>query len=364
MTVASTSVQPAPTPSSLRTVLAERGDALSRMRWVARRYVAWLVPLLLNCVTVAVLATADHRGEQAYHAEALVVATELKVPPEQLPRLGQSTFSAPTVSVKVAARVQRIPDLGSLIPQHVTMDPVPGSIVFRVGARAEDARSAALLANTAADVFVEELQRAGAGVGRFAVQSRAPEPHETAKPALSFPKALAVALFAGMLLATGLVGALLRLRRPVLQPSEVTEVTGVPVIGILPVTRRLLSGHTDSAAEELMRSRQVEALGRRLTRLGVDSVVLHGDERSLPVSRLIAVALGRTCPGAVVVVAQDAGSVDPHGTWLLVVPEGTAGPRLLALLRAAEGPVAGAVFLDPDGRPARSGRSAPAEVSS
>lgn len=362
MTVPTTSVRSV--PQRARTLPAEQGDALSRMVWIARRYAAWLVPLLVNCVTVAVLATGEYRGEHSYRAEALVVASELRVPPAQMPRFGASIFSRPTVSAKVAARVQRIPDLGSLIPEHVSMDPVPGSVVFRVAARADDGRSAALLANTAADVFAEELNRAGTGVGRFAVQTRATEPPETAPPPLSFPKALVLALVSGLILAAGAVAALLRVRRPLLRPSEVSDALGAAVLAVLPLSRRLLYGRADPAGvQQLATSREVAVLARRLARLDGEAVVLQCDEQLLPATRAVADALGRQ-GGPRVLVAHDVAAVHPGWPWVVAVAEGTPRRTLDAVVASVEGRLGGAVFLRPGRRPARSGAPAQEVITS
>ena len=68
-----------------------------------------------------------------------------------------------------------------LVPDQVSVVTGPDSITMVVQFRDADPGTAAHLADLAANAFAAELNRAGAGVGLFAVQSTASHPHRPAR---------------------------------------------------------------------------------------------------------------------------------------------------------------------------------------
>lgn len=322
--VASRPMDEAHSPGAHRGV---RADAISRLGWGARHWAAVLVPLLVNCLTVALLVTADERRDDSYRAEALIVASQLEVPHRHLARLGQTVFASPTLAAKVYTRLQLAPDFGSLIPEHITMKPVPNSIVYVVQARAADPEWAILMANTAADAFVEELNRVGDGVGTFRVQTRAAEPLAQSVAPLSLPVALGVALVAGALLLVSLLALLLRWRRPLLTAAEVSDIVDAPVIAAPAVPRSFLAGRRDpEKLDRLSRSPGFAVLAAALGRVADPAVVLTGNSETLELRRTLAQMLNarHEVRRLRVLIHEDA-----------TVPELATTPRVLVVTKGA-----------------------------
>jgi capsular polysaccharide biosynthesis protein len=138
-------------------------------RWKPRHRLA---VLLLVAAVLQPLALLLLRDRPHAEAEALVITQRLDMSLKALPRYGQAVFGDGQVAEAVAAQVG---DAGpeEVVPDRVALKVEPDSIVMRVVGRAEDPQQAADIANAAAAVFVEDLNRPGVGVGAFAVQSSA-----------------------------------------------------------------------------------------------------------------------------------------------------------------------------------------------
>lgn len=278
-----------------------REDAAARLWWGIRHY-AWLVVVVLvTFVVLAAKTSADFTDDtEGFRATALVVATELQIKVEQLPRFASTLFEAGTVARETAARadVDVAPD--GLIPERVTVEPIEGTILVRVAAVDRDPAVAARLANAAAAVLVEQLNAPGPGVGVFEVQERAVAPR-TAEEATSPAFAVVLGLLAGVAFAAGTVGLVLVLRRPVLSAAEAVDSTGAPLLGVLPLPHRREVAPQDVPG--------VAALVSRLYPTRHETVVLvsvRGDRtQRARVGRLVARALARQGPVHYVAVEGD-----------------------------------------------------------
>jgi hypothetical protein len=178
-------------------------------------------------------------GAPVYQADALVVARQLAVSPGVLPDLAQNVFADGAVASAVAKDPAVHGDISSLIPDRISLVAGQDSIALDVQAFDADPVTAARLANLAAAAFVDELNRAAAGNGQFAVQSPAVVP-TVPLDRLSPAVWAAAGAAAGLLLGLGIVVLLAALRRPVLTPDDVEQATGAPLLGTvrLPVLRR------------------------------------------------------------------------------------------------------------------------------
>lgn len=213
------------TPDHGRTVL-----------WCLRHY-AWLV---LACVLVgAGVPLIIGSQTQQYQADALVVARQLSVNPSVLPDLAQNVFSDGAVAAKVATDPSVHGVTTGLIPDRVSVVAGQDSIALDVQAQDPDPATAARLANLAAAAFVAELNRAGSGIGVFAVQSQASPP---VVPVSTLAPTLLAAIGGGVgvVVGLGLVALFGSLRRPIVAAWQVEAALGVPLLGTvrLPVGRR------------------------------------------------------------------------------------------------------------------------------
>lgn len=202
-----------------------------RLTWYVRHY-AWLVVACVLALAAAPLLLGT--GESRYQAETLVVAQQLTANQEVLPQLAESVFAGGAVESAVAA--DPAVEGGDLIPERLSVVTAEDSIAIVVQARDLDPTVAARLANLAAEAYVEELNRGGAGVGTFAVQAPAvvpAEPMSTMSPVL---RAAAGAL-GGLILGCGLVALVRTIRRPVLDFQDVEEAAGAPLLGIVELPR-------------------------------------------------------------------------------------------------------------------------------
>jgi capsular polysaccharide biosynthesis protein len=340
-------------------------DAIGVLRWGLRRYRALVVVCLLLGVVLAPLAVVQ-RGT-VVEAEALVIAQRLDMSLTALPRYGQAVFNNGDVARAVATKFGDLGGFEDVVPDRVYVVAEQDSIVFRVIGMDVDPEAAAAIANTAADTFVQALNTAGAGVGTFALQSRAQPPtSEGGNSGLLL--AVPVGLVAGLLLGLAVVSVLLVIRRPVIDGPDAEETTGVPVLGtvtiprtrggvtarpqefagLIPVCRRLLALPTPTL---IMVSRRREERVRKQLSLALTSV-LGGvrDIRFIGSSELQDVVAGQRAaaastqvqpPAAVAPEADSLTLVDssepldlvqpPHSTaTVLVVPEGIGSTALRA----------------------------------
>jgi hypothetical protein len=156
-----------------------------------------------------------------------------------LPDLAQNVFADGAVASAVAKDPAVHGAIAGLIPDRISLVAGQDSIALDVQAFDADPVTAARLANLAAAAFVDELNRAAAGNGQFALQSAAVVPTvplDQLSPALW----AAAGAVAGLLLGLGIIALLALLRRPVLTPDDVDSATGAPLLGTvrLPVLRR------------------------------------------------------------------------------------------------------------------------------
>jgi hypothetical protein len=201
----------------------------SKLVWALRTY-AWIVVLcgLLFAAGVLVVAPVT----PTYQSTAIVVAREIAVEREVLPRLGAAVFASGAVTAAVAADPAVAGDVEGLIPDRLSVVAAEDSVVFVVQARDPSPTDAARLANLAAAAFVADLNRGGAGVGEFALQAEAVVPNR-AMPVLGTAQRAALGAAAGIVLGMGVVALLAAFRRPVLTADDVEDAAGVPMLGSL-----------------------------------------------------------------------------------------------------------------------------------
>jgi hypothetical protein len=198
------------------------------LRWSLRRL--WPVALCLLLIGVLAGFTASQvRNDGKYQATALVVARQLTLKQEQLPRLGEAIFASGAVARRVAADqgLRRSPE--SMIPGVIDLNPLTDTVVFQVFGYGSTRGQSVRIANSAADAFVKELNKPGPFIGSFAVQAYSNSDVKAPTTRIS-PIA---ALFGGGLL--GLVAAVCFLygyaavRRPVLDVEGVLVHVDAPV---------------------------------------------------------------------------------------------------------------------------------------
>lgn len=325
---------------------AAQVDALNRIVWVARSYAFLVIPLLLIILAVAHLAAADDREGTRYRASALVVAAQTDLHRSELPRLGQAVFAGPLVSARVHSRLG-VTDDPPLIPRHISMDPVPRSVVFHVEARAGDPGSAVAMANVAADVFVEEINRAARGAGTFLVQVRAEEPTARAQEAVAAPLRVLMTMTTAGILAIGGLALLTHVRRPLLMPAEASGVVGAPVLATFDLQSPMFKGHLrDLTPGPPADDRRINALVRTLARIDADTIVLEGNRASVDQRRALAdVLTSATGPAGISIVADKAPNGRRAPVTLVVIREGTPAHQVTASLNASSRKVVGVVFL-------------------
>jgi hypothetical protein len=214
-------------------------DVASRLGWGIRRYAAIVVLAVIATVALALAGPANGvlSPERTYEASALVVARQLTIRPEQLPRAADAVFGGGSVAETVAGELPGV-DARFLIPDRVRLEPVTDTIALRVVGRDADPDRAAEIANLTAVAFTDELNELGPGVGEFAVQDQARPPlRTTATRSPVVP--LAVGVISGLALGIGLVGLLLILLRPVIDGGEAAAAAKAPLAAVieLPSTR-------------------------------------------------------------------------------------------------------------------------------
>lgn len=255
----------------------EQSDIFERLWWALRRYVWVLAVVIAAALAAGLFVATATASEGRYRATALVVANSLNVPPSQVPRFAAAVFSSGAVAERVATELRLDIDHRDLVPDHIAMDPVPDSIAFLVHGFSDDPQDAVSLANAAADRFVEELNRAGPGVGVFAVQDVARAPLQRVEGP-GFAIALAASGVGGALLAVVVVAGLVWLRRPLVTPGDAVAALGLPLLGTASVRRE---GLRPGAARTLASHPLiVHNLAVRLLSTPHDGFVLLGAARS------------------------------------------------------------------------------------
>lgn len=204
--------------------------ALARTFW---RLLALVVVFSL-LVGTAVVARAP---EAQYEASALVVANQLAIRPEGLPRFAEAVFQGGSVAERATSGPDALPFRASqLIPERARLEPFENTVIMAVVGNSDDPQLAAAIANRVATEFVAELAKAGPGVGAFSIQDRARPPTEPL-PRPGWPQGVAVGLVAGVTLAGGLLALWLVARRPVLTPGEAARAAESRVIAVLVLER-------------------------------------------------------------------------------------------------------------------------------
>lgn len=210
-------------------VTAERRPVGARLMWSMRAY-GWIVAACALAMAAATFFVAP--AGSTYESTALVVARELNVDREILPRLGKAVFGAGAVETAVRADPALAGVTDDVIPERLSLIAAEDSVVFVVEARDPRPTNAARLANLGAAAFAEQLNRGGAGVGEFAVQAQAVVPSRPL-PALSRQLLVASGALAGLILGFGLVLLVAAVRRPVVTSHDVEGAVGVPLLGVL-----------------------------------------------------------------------------------------------------------------------------------
>ena len=252
-------------------------DAASRLWWGLRRF-AWVFIVVLP-ITMGVALLAANGAQtlnKEYKASALVIATNRNFSPELFARLADTVFEGGTVADKAVEQGHLPIDPSKLIPDYATLEPVQDNIITKVVGIHSDPQLAAAIANSTAAALVEELNKSGEGVGKFAVQDKARVP---SSPDISTSRAvpIAVGLVAGLILGASLIGLILSLRRPLLGSSEAAELVGAPILGT-PTLPPLRAGRP----VQPQAVKGLSALAKRLlpTLPGVTALVsCGGDER-------------------------------------------------------------------------------------
>jgi hypothetical protein len=270
-------------------------DAASRLWWGLRRF-AWIFVVVLP-ITAGVSLLAAHGaptlGKQ-YKASALVIATERNFSPELFARLADTVFNGGTVAEKAVEEGKLPIDPRDLIPDFATLEPVQDNIITKVVGLNSDPQLAAAIANSAAAALVDEMNKSGPGVGKFAVQDQARVP---SAPDISTSRAvpIAVGLVAGIILGASIIGLILALRRPLLGAGEAAELVGAPILGT-PTLPPLRAGRPVEPAAV----KGLSALAKRLlpTLPGVTAMVsCGGDERIRTLfAQLVATVLAERDP--------------------------------------------------------------------
>lgn len=202
-------------------------DAASRLGWGIRTYWPWLVLAFVLTTLLALSGPGNTllSSERRYEGSALVVATQLQIKPEQLPRAADAIFNGGTVAQRVTEQLDEPIVASDLIPDHVRLEPLTDTIVLRVIGRNEDPKVAAELANLTAGAFVEELNKIGEGVGIFKVQDLARPPTRLPARTRALVPGLVGAL-GGVGLGLGLLTLFLLVRRPLLTVAEAAAHAG------------------------------------------------------------------------------------------------------------------------------------------
>lgn len=211
------------------------GDAIVTLRWGLRHY-WWLFAVV--AVAVGVLAPTLYLIRPlTAESEALVVAQRLDMDLEALPRYAEVVFDNGEVARTVAAQFGDGGDLEDIVPNRVSLVAEQNSVVFKVIGNDRSPETAAEIANVAAAAFTSALNVPGEGVGAFTVLAQAVPNPESVDVMDGLAYVIPVGLAAGGLLGSAAVAMLLVLRRPVLEPAEAEQATGVLTIGSVTVPR-------------------------------------------------------------------------------------------------------------------------------
>jgi len=251
----------------------EGSHAVATLAWGARR-LGWLVLActLGGAVLLPVLTTTDR---PRFEATALVVGQQIEIKSVTLPPFAKAVFASDAMAERVATAVAEDGSAGeaaagALIPDRIDLVAAEDSIVFVILGRADEPGQAARLADLGAAAFAGELNRAGSGVGAFAVGSLAQVP-TTGSDDRGPPVSLMATAggTAGALLGVGLVWLVIALRRPVLHRADVESRVGTRLLGTVVMVTPRAGAHPD-----VHRTRGVAAIARALLNGRYETVVL------------------------------------------------------------------------------------------
>ncbi len=202
---------------------------LTRISYAFRRY--WWLALIIVGITTLAAATLGSRVSSnvaIYEADALVVARTLEIRAEELPRAAAAVFRAGAVARSVASEMGNEIDPDDLIPDQLDLEPVESTIAMRVVGKDSDPQVAADLANLGGAALVRELNRVGPGFGVFSLHTEAVAPSSASNDP---PPLSAIGFVAGLIMAVGLIGLIVSVQRPVLDPRQAASIAGKPLLG-------------------------------------------------------------------------------------------------------------------------------------
>ena len=222
----------------------------------------WWLPLLTGLLGGLVAYQQTNDTPERYTSTSLVVASSIEVSPTLLARFGSTIFDSGAVAnaVITAERLPLTPD--QLIPDHLSVQPLQDSILFRITGTAEDAATAQALADDGARAFAVELNRPGKGIGTFAVQQRATAGHLATGQSATPTTAAAVGGVAGVVTGAGCLLLVLAAIRPVGNQHDLAELVPAPYQGRLVLWPRNATGLAPAGAAETIAARLQLLAGR------------------------------------------------------------------------------------------------------
>lgn len=174
-------------------------DVASTLRLNKWKFIGLFLAVIASLNVVALAREPD---APLYKTKALVVASELAIRVDGLPRTAVAIFNAGTVARLAASYAGTGISPDELIPAIVDITPVEGTTVLDIDAIHPDPELAALYANAAGRALAEEMNRIGPGLGSFALQVEAPVnviPLEVSRlPNIIFSIVAAALLVAGL----------------------------------------------------------------------------------------------------------------------------------------------------------------------
>ena len=210
-------------------------DVGTRVWWVVHRW-RWLAVAVVALFVVLGFVKGSGTAVPHYEASTLLVATDLTIRADQLPRFAETVFRGGRVARETKSQTNTDVDAEDLIPEHIRVEPVEDNVLMRVVGTARDAEQAAGLSHAAAVALATEMNRAGPGVGSFTIQEEAHVPDRPI-PSLGTWTPLVVSTSASIMFVLAGAGLLLVTRRPIIGPQSAMEATDLPLLGT-PVLKR------------------------------------------------------------------------------------------------------------------------------
>ena len=220
-------------------------DVVATLAWGLRRYVVVLLAMVIGLGVLVPFALSQRN--EVFQATAQVGPNSklLLSNTTPLPRIAESVFNNGAVEQEVRRLLNQ--PKGNVIPSRVQLIAAQDNLVLEVQAQAPTASKAMEIANDAASTFVFELNRYSNSVAPFSLQHRAVIAKKVPKIGGGY-MSVALGLVAGVLGGVAVVGLILVIRRPVVDPSTAREVTGAPVLGRVSLPRHGPPSAADSRA--------------------------------------------------------------------------------------------------------------------